>query len=241
MKTFYAQQGEDVFIWQNFINLRCPDGIFVEIGAYDGLTYSNTKFFEDEFSMQGVLIEPSARFAQLKQNRPNCDCYQLAVGYEAGKIRFLGHDATAGAIATMTESFRKAWHTNSVEYEMDSLPFGQILEKSHVKYIDLLSIDVEGGELMVLKTMNWEIPVYIVVIELDGYNQEKDEQCRNILRERGFVFSKRININEFWWNPHYHRKHLLYQASNTVPTSFDEMRFLYLEPHVRPEIEKALK
>ncbi len=41
---FYAQQGEDVYTLFNFINKVTPDGIFVEIGGFDGLTYSNTKF-----------------------------------------------------------------------------------------------------------------------------------------------------------------------------------------------------
>jgi len=47
MKTFYSQQGEDIYIYNNFINKICPDGLFVELGAMDGIVYSNTKFFED--------------------------------------------------------------------------------------------------------------------------------------------------------------------------------------------------
>ena len=44
--TFYSQQGEDFFIFRNFINLPTKDGIFLELGACDGLLYSNTMFFE---------------------------------------------------------------------------------------------------------------------------------------------------------------------------------------------------
>tara|TARA_B110000208_G_C11775868_1_gene431997 strand:+ start:52 stop:303 length:252 start_codon:yes stop_codon:yes gene_type:complete len=46
MKNFYSQQGEDLLIYRNFINLSTNDGIFLELGAYDGLKYSNTLFFE---------------------------------------------------------------------------------------------------------------------------------------------------------------------------------------------------
>jgi hypothetical protein len=39
MKIFYSQQGEDVYIYKNFINKVSPDGIFVELGAMDGICY----------------------------------------------------------------------------------------------------------------------------------------------------------------------------------------------------------
>ena len=42
---FYSQQGEDCYIFNNYINTQREDGTFVELGAMDGLWYSNTKFF----------------------------------------------------------------------------------------------------------------------------------------------------------------------------------------------------
>ena len=61
-KTFYSQQGEDFFIFRNFINLKRSDGIFLELGACDGLLYSNTFFFEKELDFKGILIEPIKEF-----------------------------------------------------------------------------------------------------------------------------------------------------------------------------------
>ena len=59
MDTYYSQQGEDIYIYYNFINKICTDGIFIELGAMDGITYSNTKFFEDKLQFTGTLIEPT--------------------------------------------------------------------------------------------------------------------------------------------------------------------------------------
>ena len=56
--TFYSQQGEDLLIYRNFINLPTKDGIFLELGACDGLLYSNTMFFEKYLGFSGILIEP---------------------------------------------------------------------------------------------------------------------------------------------------------------------------------------
>lgn len=243
-KTFYSQQGEDIFIYRNFINKKLSDGIFVELGGVDGITYSNTKFFEDELNFKGVLIEPTTQFQKLKINRPKCDCYNLAVSYTKDKIKFLGDGATAGTSDLMTDNFKQSWHKKSNEYYVDGEPFGDILNKSNIKYIDLLSIDVEGGELMVLETMNWNIPVYIILIELDNHNHDKDEKCREILRQNGFEFYNKMCINEFWINPKYFRKELLWDntiINNNFTNIYELGKFVFLERHVVWEVEQSLR
>ena len=64
------------------------DGYFVELGANDGITQSNTKYFELHKGWTGVLIEPSpTQYAQLKKSRSkrskffNCAC----VGFDFPK------------------------------------------------------------------------------------------------------------------------------------------------------------
>jgi hypothetical protein len=57
--------------------------------------------------------------------------------------------------------------------------------------------------------MDFSIPIYLICIELDGHNIEKDDKCRKILIEQGFVMKKRLAINEFWINENYFRKDLL--------------------------------
>ena len=212
--NYYSQQGEDIYINRNFINNQVPDGIFVELGAMNGITYSNTKFFEDTLKMSGTLIEPTNQYFELLNNRPNCKNYNTAVNYTKNKVKFLGDSATAGIVETMNENFKNNWHKNSFyEYYVDGEPFSNILNKSNITYIDLLTIDVEGGEEIVLKTMDFNIPVYLICIELDGYNIEKDERCRQILINNGFSFDRKICINEFWVNHNYYRKDLLYDNS----------------------------
>lgn len=243
-KTFYSQQGEDIFIYRNFINSKRSDGIFVELGGVDGITYSNTKFFEDELNFKGVLIEPTKQYDKMIINRPKCDNYNLAVSYTKEKIKFLGDGATAGASDLMTENFKKSWHKQSYEYYVDDEPFGDILNKSNIEYIDLLSIDVEGGELMVMETMNWNIPVYVVLIELDNHNPDKDEKCRKILRSNGFIFHNKMCINEFWINPNYYRKNLLWDntiINDNFSSIYELGRFVFLEKHVVWEVEQSLK
>jgi FkbM family methyltransferase len=242
--TFYAQQGEDIYTVFNFINKPASDGIFVEIGGFDGLTYSNTKFFENVFGFKGVLIEPTEHYYKMKANRPTCDCYKFAVAKTKSKVKFLGKHATAGLVDTMADSFKNSWHKEATEYEVDAEPFSNILACSNIKYIDFMTIDVEGGEQIVLETFDFNIPVYVIAIELDNHNPEKDEKCREILRANGFTFDRRITSNEFWINKTYFRKDELYNSSVPKPefTSVYELgRFPFLEKHLIADVEEALK
>lgn len=245
MQTFYSQQGEDIFIYRNFINRVVPDGIFVELGAINGITYSNTKFFEDNLQFTGTLIEPTNQFVQLLRNRPECKCYNLAVNYTPGKVKFIGDWATAGMVDTMSESFRQGWHKSvSQEYYVDGSPIQDILRKSNIEYIDFMSIDVEGGEQAVLETFDFNIPVYLICIELSGDDKQKDDMCRTILLKQGFRFKYRLCINEFWCNKAYFRKDILYD--NSMPkqqfNSVHELgNFPFLEPHITSAVEDALR
>jgi len=242
--NFYSQQGEDIFIYRNFINKNDSYGVFVEVGAMDGVRYSNTKFFQDFLNFNGVLIEPTCQFINLQKNRPKCDLYNFAIGRKEELIKFIGTDATAGSVDTMSEYHKNSWLSSSSEYYVNGLPLSDILRKSNIFYIDLLSIDVEGGELVVLETMNWSILVFVIVIELDATNQEKDEKCRQLLQKQGFVFYHRMCINEFWYNPNYFRKDFLWDGNivNHIFKNYQQLgNFIYLEKHVIPEVESCLQ
>ena len=52
---YKAQFGEDRVLWQVF--RRRPTGYFIEVGAYDGVTLSNTYFLE-QMGWCGLLVEP---------------------------------------------------------------------------------------------------------------------------------------------------------------------------------------
>ncbi len=54
---YFSQSGEDEFLNNNYF-LNKKDGIYIELGALDGVLYSNTKFFEDNLNWKGILIEP---------------------------------------------------------------------------------------------------------------------------------------------------------------------------------------
>lgn len=242
-KVFYSQQGEDFFVYRNFINQHRSDGIFVELGACNGVLYSNTKFFEDFLGFNGVLIEPIVEmYNQCKQNR-KAMVYNCAISKEEGVVEMIGNNPVAGIVSTMTPDFKARWHKTSGTRMVNTKPISNVLKTSTIKYIDLMTIDVEGSELGVLESMDWSIPVYIVCIELDdNYNSDKDEKCREILRKNGFTFVNRMCINEFWINRNYERRELLFKEPSTFTGSlYDYGEHPNLAKHCYSEIVKSIE
>merc|ERR1712019_310876 len=97
----------------------------------------------------------------------------------------------------MARTHRDRWHRKDpTEYTVRCKPIGRMIREAGLRYIDLFSLDVEGAELAVLKTMDWSIPVCIWVIELDGQNTRKDAAVRKLLESKGYNKSS-WNINYF--------------------------------------------
>lgn len=197
---FYSQQGEDRYLFDKYLNYK--DGFFIELGAMDGITYTNTLFFEQHLSWKGVLIEPTNQYQGLLRNRPNCYNFNFAISEIEGEVEFIGGGALGGMVHTMHDKHRKGWNldqSHQIE-KVKSMPINRVLQNVTIERVDLFSIDVEGGELEVLKTFDWSIPVYIVLIEMAKHDLEKDETCREILRQNGFELDGEIGCDEVWIN-----------------------------------------
>jgi FkbM family methyltransferase len=214
---FYSQLGEDLYIFKNFINKIVKDGIFIELGALDGIKYSNSKFFEDELGFTGILIEPTKNYQKLIINRPNCKNFNYAISNIEGENIFIGDDATAGIMDNIPEFMLNRYHKKSLKYKVEGIPISKIINKSNINYIDIYFIDVEGAEFIVLDTTDWSIPIYLIIIELHNIDIEKDNKCRELLLKNGFKFYASLCSNEIWVNENYKYKERLYDDTIKFP------------------------
>ena len=64
-----------------------------------------------------------------------------------------------------------------------------MLQKAQFRFVDFFILDVEGGELSVLETFDWSIPVCVWIVELDGENPDKDAAVRALFKQQGYVES----------------------------------------------------
>jgi FkbM family methyltransferase len=206
---FYSQQDEDKYIIQYLLKEKITDGTYLEIGACDGLLYSNTKTLEDYFGFKGILIEPQPiYFSRLLENRNsnNNEFYNLSVSdNSASFIEFVGDNPEGGILNNINTDLSKY---NWKSYKVKNEKMKNILKDSNIKYIDFMIIDVEGSELSLLKTIDFNFPIFCIIIEAHSNEQEKNKLFGKYLKSNGFEYKERQRGNEIWLNHNYFRRHL---------------------------------
>jgi FkbM family methyltransferase len=142
-------------------------GVFIEAGANDGLTQSNTYWFERFQGWRGILIEPvPAMAAACRRNRPRAKVVNsaLVATDETRSVRM----QTANLMAFVSNSFAHAEdeqrHLRTAievqrletvtEVDVPASTLSSILDRLGETRIDLLSLDVEGYEVEVLKGLD---------------------------------------------------------------------------------------
>jgi len=205
---FYSQQDEDKYIIQYLLKAKITDGTFLEIGACDGVLYSNSKTLEDHFNFTGILIEPQPLFySQLAVNRKNCKCYNYAVSNSDDEfIDFIGNNPEGGIVNNTNTDISK--YINWTPYKVKNSKMKDIISKSEFKYIDFMIIDVEGSELELLHSIDFKFPIFCIIIEAHSNEETKNKILGEYLKSNGFTYVERQRGNEVWINKNYFRKHL---------------------------------
>lgn len=198
---YYSQFGEDKHLHENYFHLT-EKGTFLELGAMDGVLYSNTKTLEDR-GWTGYLIEPDpVSFSKLPKNRPNSKCFNVAIAQERGKIDMrMGNKihAVTAVDDGMAKGFRDKWHKNSQTISVDCCPISDLIKFEEVPRLNFWSLDVEGREFDVLSTFDWRIHVDFLLMEtLDHFYKETNDKCRELLKSKGYIFREKIHLNELW-------------------------------------------
>ena len=149
-------------------------GFFVELGANDGIRQSNTYKLQKEFGWSGLLIEPSpTRFKECVVNRsfgnrPDVRCAACVpfdfqdrfVEIEDSDLMSVakGLDVADQQAVEHADNGRRFLADSSLRHSYGALarPLTSLLDEvSAPSAFDLLSLDVEGNELAVLKGLDF--------------------------------------------------------------------------------------
>lgn len=199
---FHSQAGQDKLIFENFFKNK-KDGFYVDLGAYDGVIGSNTLFFEQNLNWSGILVEPSKnQYSKLKSTR-NSKCINKAVSDENGLLEFIEVTSGLTMMSGLNQpSFEKTLDivksdlNSSIEkYNVEVQTFDQLIENSDIDY---LSIDIEGGELNVLKNIDYK-QYKIKVISIEN-NNPKDISYDEHLQQNGYKFFGFCGNDQIFYN-----------------------------------------
>jgi FkbM family methyltransferase len=158
------------FIYEEYFGLR-NEGYFVDIGAYDGVRFSNTWGLA-KMGWSGLAVEANPEtYELLKKNYQAFAPRVQHVRWAAGK-RGQGRIAIAGSISTCSqdqfvEFVKNDWMTGSEKFTaVDVHPLNEILDTFKISGgFDVLNLDVEGSEWEVLEDFTidkWQPKLCIV-------------------------------------------------------------------------------
>lgn len=199
----YPQPWE--FVLDNIIG-RKQGLTYVDVGANDGLIVSNTAYMELDLGWNGVCIEPHPEaYARLEKNR-NCKKFNCCVSDVDAEVDFLVVSGYAEMLSGIHSEYdpqhldrinsEVAKHGGSVNtVKIASRKLNSILEETGITHIDYLSIDTEGSELSVLKSIDLnKYTVNVISAENAGYNTA----VREYLQSKGYTFVAKICSDEIF-------------------------------------------
>lgn len=203
--NFYSQYEQDKWLYENYFKEK-KDGVFLEIGADDGIDKSNTKFFED-IGWTGICIEPSPkRFKLLKENR-NCICENYAISDNIGEVDFMdisGWGKGLSGIIDLYEDKHKIRIENETKSNLNkgveivkvkTQLLNNLFENHKIYKIDFCTIDTEGSEYEILKTVDFDKYYIKIIIVENNYN---DFKVNDLLISKGYKKIHKLTIDDVY-------------------------------------------
>ncbi|PIB24525.1 methyltransferase [Amylibacter kogurei] len=191
---FFSQSGQDRLV-DSLLGGK-TGGVFVDIGGYDGVTGSNTLFFEMFRKWSGIVVEPSPTQLRLANAARNVPVLGFAVAGQSGQAEFLevtsGYTQMSGFLdsydAKLLEKVRANPKHREVLHKLDKKTLGEILGDQDITKVDFLSLDVEGGEMGILESFDFN------AFDVDIWTIENNTQSSDL---PNFMRSKGYNLVEF--------------------------------------------
>ncbi len=160
---FFSQSGQDAFLDERVFEGK-REGVFVEIGGFDGVTGSNCLFFELMRGWKGLMIEPAATPRLKAAEFRRCPCLGFAISEATGEEEFLEVEEGLVQMSGLTTSYppeilerveadaRHEARRRSVRTKR----LAQVLDSQYLRHVDFISLDVLGAELRVLRAFPFE-------------------------------------------------------------------------------------
>jgi FkbM family methyltransferase len=205
MTNFYSQQGQDKYVATKFFpHLRY--GVFIDIGAHDGKTYSNTLHFEKK-GWTGICVEPLPSVFKVLKTTRQCICVNAAIDIVNGETNFVSNTGYTEMLSGIEKYYPEKHHARRLKEQrimggsteiikVPTIRLDTLLEKHGINRVDYLNVDVEGGEYEVIKSIDFNtVDIHVIGFE-DNY-QENSASIISYLTTKGYQYDSRTGGDIF--------------------------------------------
>jgi FkbM family methyltransferase len=190
----YSQIGQDLAVL-NYYNKK-RNGYFVEVGASDGIAFSNTYLLEKDFDWKGICVEANPiKFKQLCRYRPTAVCVENAVFSHSGmRVKFdVNFFDLLSGISSYVSKKKKRWVTDfknsSSEISVTTISLTDLLSNANAPaFIEYLSLDTEGSEFEILKTHDFSKYKFGLIDVEHNFIEPTRTNIRNLLTSNGYQY-----------------------------------------------------
>lgn len=176
---YYSQSGEDLISAKLFTKKN--KGFYVDVGAYHPKHYSNTYLFHKK-GWGGINIDPNKNSIGLfKKYRKKDINLNYGISTKDGFLKYyrFSHPSCNTFSKTQADKLKnKKWIKFLGIEKIRCLTLKEVLDKYLTKgqNIDLLNIDVEGLDMEVLLSNNWNVyKPKVIIIESPKFDPSKPE------------------------------------------------------------------
>jgi len=194
-QTSIAQLNQDIKVLEFYKNKK--NGYFVDIGANDGIRISNTYLLEKDYEWKGICVEALPdKFQELVKNRTSININKAVYDTTGVILDFSSNDLLSG----VTKNIDK--HKNSLDksvIKVETITLNDILEQNNApNFIDYLTLDTEGSELIILKSINFDKYKFGLIHLEHNYIEPRRTDMKNLLISKGYKY-----IGENQWDDEY--------------------------------------
>lgn len=182
MTKTYAQIGQDLLALDFFRFYPARQKVFLDVGAFDGIGFSNTRLFF-EMGWGGVCVEPAWKnYEKLEKLYKDTNVISVRAaasdreGEQALNVATIPWAEEWGSdVSSLTDDVLERWPNYAWEKEVvPVMTINQILEKNNVSRVDFASIDVEGREMAVLR--GFDLQKYQPILLVVEYSDSKERR-----------------------------------------------------------------
>ena len=157
-RLFKSQKGQDKWVVFSVLPLR-RKGFFLDLGAADGKTHSNTYALEKVFGWKGICIEPNPTFFQKLKTTRSCIVDQSVISKKREKVVFrIDNGLLGGIVDNDTDNnviIRGDQLLNAETITLDAITLNELLDRYNAPTtIDYFSLDIEGSEERVISSID---------------------------------------------------------------------------------------